>query len=160
MLFSSHYTISPVSSSNCCQFCYSLSSIAADTPVDDPSSANLLITSLNSLISEVPTITDPLDFCLCLKIPYSRCQQIQADHQGNTASVVREIAVVWYNQSPEPSWEEVVDGFFCHQHNRDAVLVANRRGVDWRPLLIKQQEMIITTLRQEVDYLKLLRAGL
>ena len=103
------------------------SSVAADTPVsvsspvNDRTCTHLLIPSINSLISELPPITDLLDFCLCLQVQYSYCQQILTDHQGNTRRQETEVAAKWYTQSTEPSGDKVIAALFCHQNNQAAV---------------------------------------
>ena len=76
---------------------------------------------MNDLISEIPPITDPLDFCTCLGVPITRCQEIHTDHRGSIKSLVKKIAAVWYKQSPERNWDEVVAALFCHEDNRAAV---------------------------------------
>lgn len=94
----------------------------------------LLIPSVNSLLSEIPSITDSMDFCLCLELPYPRCDQLRTDNRGDTRGQVREIAAEWYRRSSNPNWEDVVDALFCHHHNHDAIQLAEKKGVDWRPL--------------------------
>ena len=115
---------------------YSL--FAIDTPLGTDSS--LVVPSVNSLIQELPTLTDPLDFCLCLGVPFSECKQILTDNQGSTKSQLTQIAAKWYKLSPKPNWDKVVDALFCHQYNKDAILLAERKGVDWQPLQSKWQK--------------------
>ena len=43
------------------------------------------------------------------------------------------ILVMWFNQSPQLTWEDVVDTLFCYGLVNTAVPLANRHGVDWKP---------------------------
>ena len=100
----------------------------------------LLIHSVTSLILELPTITDPFDFCHCLEISHSNCELIHTNHKSDIKSLVRQIAAEWYKQSPKPSWDKVVDTLFCHQHVKHATELAEKKGVDWKPLWKKWQK--------------------
>ena len=115
------------------------SSIAADTVLTNNPSSDNLIPSVNDLITELPPITDPLGFCICLDLPHSHCEQILRD-QGNTKSQVTKVVAEWHTRSLEPTWEKVVAALFCHQHNRTAVELAKMKGVDWRPLQSKRMK--------------------
>ena len=108
--------------------------------LDSQASSANLIPSVNSLITELPRITDPLEFCLCLKLLYSHCQLLHKDHPGSTRKEVREIAAVWYSRSHEPSWDVLVDALFCHEQFRDAKQLAEKKGVNWKSMLDKYQE--------------------
>ena len=85
-------------------------------------------------MSELPTITDPIGFCMCLEISLSHCQQIRSNYEGNLKDQTTQIAAVWYRKSTEPRWDMVVEALFCFQRNRDAVQLANKMGLDWKPL--------------------------
>ena len=95
---------------------FSFSSIAADTPHTYSPSSDNLIPSINNLITELSLVTDPLDFCLCLDLPHSHCEQILTDHQGNIRRQVTKMVAEWHKPSVEPTWEKIVAGLFCHQH--------------------------------------------
>ena len=104
-------------------------------------SSNHLIPSINKLIKELPTIVDPLDFCICLEIDYARCHQIQNDRPMNVREQVRAIAMEWYHQSPYRSWEEIVEALFCHNYDHFAVQLATEVHVDWKPLQPKKHKL-------------------
>ena len=128
-----------VSIANQHQVCRLFLSFAVDTPLaSSPSSANLLIPLINDLILELPTINDPLDFCTCLsRMSYGRCQEIHTDYHGTIRSQVIEMVAAWYKLSAKRSWAEVVDALFCHRNIREGTQLAERKGVDWEPLLKK-----------------------
>ena len=86
---------------------------------------------------DLPTITNPLDFCLCLDLLYSTCDEILTNNPGDVKKQVTKIVAKWHETSLELTWEKVVDALFCHQHNRAAVELAKKKGVDWRPLQTK-----------------------
>ena len=49
------------------------------------------------------------------------------------------IVAMWFNQSPQLTWEDVVDTLFCYGLVNTAVPLANRHGVDWKPLHDKRK---------------------
>ena len=100
----------------------------------DPSSSsspitNQLISSVEQLILALPTITDPVGFGLRLGVGYNRCEQLIRNHVSNINAQVREIAAEWYNQSPLPTWNKVVDALYKHGLVHDAVDLASKVGV-------------------------------
>ena len=103
----------------------------------DTSAVSLPIHSVNSLMLELPPIKDTIDFCICLGVPLRKCRRILSDHQGSAEDMVKQIAAVWYSQSNNPTWAAVVEALFCHYHSRDAVQIAERKGVEWRTLFDK-----------------------
>ena len=108
-------------------------SISADTP---PSYPNPII-SMSSLLSELPHITDRGDsfyFCTCLGVKYPLCKLIHGLPCDNIKSEVMQILVEWYHRSPERSWDKVIDALFCLGNDQAAILLAERKGVDWKPL--------------------------
>ena len=48
-----------------------------------------------------------------------------------TKTATTEILDLWFNQSPQLTWEDVVDTLFCYGLVNTAVPLANRHGVDW-----------------------------
>ena len=56
-----------------------------------------------------------------------------------TKTATTEILDMWFNQSPQLTWEDVVDTLFCYGLVNTAVRLANRHGVDWKPLYDKRK---------------------
>ena len=122
-----------VSSSNKHQACSFSPIIAATAPVTissvkDTSSTNVPVTSIDSVVSELPTIIDPDGFCMCLGVEFPKCRQFR-DHQECTKDTVKQIVEIWYHQTKNPSWDQVVEALLCRYRYRDAAQLADRKGV-------------------------------
>ena len=51
-----------------------------------------------------------------------------------------EIVAMWFNKSPQLTWEDVVDTLFCYGLvNRSTIELANRHKVNWEPVYSKRQ---------------------
>ena len=94
---------------------------------------------MNKLIQELPTITELPQFCACLDIDFGRCQQIQNDKPMNVRKQLIEVVSVWYHQSHDRNWEDIVEALICHEKNRIAVELAKKVGVNWKLLQSKKR---------------------
>ena len=118
----------------------------AATPPTPPSSSSSTqlhpVTSDKALLNEFPIvhITEPLTLCVCLtNVPYATCQQVAEDYHTRIKTATMKIVAMWFNQSPQLTWEDVVDTLFCYGLVNTAVPLANRHGVDWKPLHDKRK---------------------
>ena len=116
------------------------------TPPTLPSSSSSTqlhpVTSDRDLLNEFPIIhiTEPLTLCVCLtNVPYATCQQVVEDYHTRTKTATMKIVAMWFSQSPQLTWEDVVDTLFCYGLVNTAVPLANRHGVDWKPLHDKRK---------------------
>ena len=120
----------------------------AATPPTPPSSSSSTqlhpVTSDKALLNEFRNnvyIAEPLTLCLCLtNVLYADCQRIVGDYHMKTKTATMEIVAMWFNQSPQLTWEDVVDTLFCYGLvNRSTIELANRHKVDWEPVYSKRQ---------------------
>ena len=71
---------------------------------------------------------------------YTDCQRIVGDYHMKTKTATMEIVAMWFNQSPQLTWEDVVDTLFCYGLvNRSTIELANRHKVNWEPVYSKRQ---------------------
>ena len=113
---SSSSTIFSFSSSSSSSFC-----LPAETPI--------LSLTLEKIILELPIITDPVGFGIHLGLEYDCCQQLIKGHVGDIVGQVRSIVAAWYDQTPNRTWNKVVDALYKHRLVGDAVQLAKRKGV-------------------------------
>ena len=119
-----------------CGVCLFISIAADNTPIltnpsssssTDPSSpTNQVIPSVEELILALPTgINDPVTFGIRLGVTYNRCGQLIKNYSSDINAQVRVIAAEWYNQTPLPTWNKVVEALFKHGLSYDAMVLAN-----------------------------------
>ena len=100
------------------------------------------VTSDKALLNEFRNnvhIAEPLTLCLCLtNIHYDDCQQVVDDYKTKTATM--KIVAMWFNQSPQLTWKDVVDTLFCYGLvNRSTIELAKRHKVDWEHIYSKRE---------------------
>ena len=104
-------------------------SSSTDASSSSSSPTNQVISSVERLILTLPTITDPVGFGVQLGVGYNRCEQLTGSHASDIKAQVRAIAAEWYNQSPRPTWNELVEALYKQGLVRDAVILASKVGV-------------------------------
>ena len=120
--------------------------LQAATPPTQLSSGSIVhqITSEKALIDEFPVshITEPLTLCSCLNNDdlYIDCKQIVSDHHMQSKTATMKILGMWINQSPKLTWKDVIETLFCYRLVNKAVPLAERHGVDWRPIHDKSRK--------------------
>ena len=123
--------------------------LQAATPPTQPSSQSSgsivqQITSEKALIDEFPVshITEPLTLCSCLNNDdlFINCKQILIDHHMQTKTATMKILGMWIDQSPKLTWKDVVETLFCYRLVNKAVQLAERHGVDWKPIHDKNRK--------------------
>ena len=88
-------------------FSSSSSCLPAKTPI--PS------LTLEEIILELPIITDPVGFGIHLVLEYACCQQLIIGHVRDIVGQVRSIVAAWYDQTPNCTWNKVVDALYKHR---------------------------------------------
>lgn len=120
-----HDTIESSSSSSSITFSSSSSSSSSRLPAETP----IPSLTLNEIILELPRITDPVGFGMRLGLEYAHCQQLIKGHVGDIVGQVRSIVAAWYDQTPNHTWNKVVDALYKHGLVGYAVQLAKRKGV-------------------------------
>ena len=105
-----------------------LTSLSSST---DPSSpTNQVIPSIEELILALPTrIDDPVTFGIRLGVTYDRCGQLIKNYSSDINAQVRVIAAEWYDRTPVPSWNKVVEALFKHGLVDDAMRMARMKSL-------------------------------
>ena len=89
-----------------------------------------VIDTVEELLKELPTITDPVDFGIHLGVLHDDCQLIAKANIGDIPAQKQLIVSAWYKGSNDPpTWNKVVEALFKHKLVRDAELLAKRKGV-------------------------------
>ena len=114
-----------IESSSSTTFSSSSSSSFSCLPAETP----ILSLTLEEIILELPIITDPVGFGIRLGLKYARCQQLIKGHVGDIAGQVRSIVAAWYDQTPNRTWNKVVDALYKHGLVGYALELAKRKGV-------------------------------
>ena len=68
-------------------------------------------------------------FGVRLGVGYARCKQLITDNKSDVNAQMREIAAEWYNLTPRPTWNNVVEALYKQGLVRDAVDLAGKVGV-------------------------------
>ena len=76
----------------------------------------------------MPIINDPVTFGVRLGVRYARCIQLKDNNSDGNAQVLA-IAAEWYNLTPHPTWNKLVEALYNHGLVRDAVDLASKVGV-------------------------------
>ena len=106
------------------------SSTSSSSSSSSSSSTNQVISSVEQLLLALPTIIDPVGFGVQLGVEYNRCEQLTRSHASDINVQVRAIAAEWYNLTPCPTWNKVVEALYKHGLVRDAVNLASKVGVE------------------------------
>ena len=77
----------------------------------------------------MPTINNPVTFGVRLGVGYAHCIQLIKDNNSDVNAQVLAIAAEWYNLTPRPTWNKVVEALYNHGLVRDAVNLASKVGV-------------------------------
>ena len=108
---------------------YPSNTFSSSTDPSSSSPTNQVISSVEQLILALPTITDPVGFGVHLGVGYNRCEQLTRNHATDINVQVRVIAAEWYNLTPHPTWNKVVEALYKHGLVHDAVNLASKVGV-------------------------------
>ena len=85
----------------------------------------------NELLNDHSTrsITKPFQLCICFRITYTECKQIEREHKNDINRQAIEVMSKWY-RSHYFNWEEVVIALYCSDHIKEAKELAKRKNVD------------------------------
>ena len=93
------------------------------------------LVTVEALIIELPVVFHISRFAVCLGIQEERT--VAQENKNSFWEQTTEIAIRWYHSTPDPHWQEVVEALMCAGYCKDALRLADHRGVVTGALLGK-----------------------
>ena len=90
------------------------------------------INKVDYLISELvekTNIGNPKEFGISLGLEYIAVDRIEKENPRSISEQLTQIAVKWFQDGRERTWEEVVEALYRHGLVYDSAQLAKRRGV-------------------------------